>query len=130
MNSDAVSKLLHFADVPSTTNIEITRSFCDVTEPGVNVLSCLHPDLPWISFWMGHGVLPLFSTPTSCLSFVGSCAILAMLDTARQNLYVARNGDCRAVAGVWEENPDGTGSWKVEVLSEDQTGRSNKEAER
>lgn len=60
----------------------------------------------------------------------GSCAILAVLDTARRNLYVACTGDCRAVAGVWEENPDGTGSWKVEVLSEDQTGRNEKEAER
>lgn len=61
---------------------------------------------------------------------VGSCAILAILDTARRNLYVACTGDCRAVAGIWEEGPDGTGSWKVEVLSEDQTGRNEKEAAR
>ena len=60
----------------------------------------------------------------------GSCAILAVLDTARRNLYVACTGDCRAVAGIWEESPDGTGSWKVEVLSEDQTGRNEKEAVR
>jgi len=60
----------------------------------------------------------------------GSCAILAVLDTARRNLYVACTGDCRAVAGIWEEASDGTGSWKVEVLSEDQTGRNEKEAER
>lgn len=60
----------------------------------------------------------------------GSCAILAILDTARRNLYVACTGDCRAVAGIWEEGPDGQGSWKVEVLSEDQTGRNEKEAAR
>ena len=64
------------------------------------------------------------------VEFVGSCAILAILDTARRNLYVACTGDCRAVAGIWEEGSDGTGSWKVEVLSEDQTGRNEKEAER
>jgi pyruvate dehydrogenase phosphatase len=61
---------------------------------------------------------------------VGSCAILAVLDTARRNLYVACTGDCRAVAGIWEEGTDGKGSWKVEVLSEDQTGRNVKEADR
>lgn len=60
----------------------------------------------------------------------GSCAILAVLDTARRNLYVACTGDCRAVAGTWEEGSDGKGSWKVEVLSEDQTGRNEREAER
>ena len=50
MISDAVLKLFHFIDVPPSANIEITPSFCDVTEPGVNVLSWLHPDLPWINF--------------------------------------------------------------------------------
>jgi len=64
------------------------------------------------------------------VEFLGSCAILAVLDTARRNLYVACTGDCRAVAGVWEEGADGKGSWKVEVLSEDQTGRNVKEADR
>ena len=64
------------------------------------------------------------------VQFLGSCAILAVLDTARRNLYVACTGDCRAVAGVWEEGVDGKGSWKVEVLSEDQTGRNVKEADR
>lgn len=62
--------------------------------------------------------------------FLGSCAILAVLDTARRNLYVACTGDCRAVAGIWEEDAEGRGSWKVEVLSEDQTGRNVKEADR
>jgi len=52
---------------------------------------------------------------------------MAVLDTAHRNLYVACTGDCRAVAGIWEENEDGQGSWRVEVLSEDQTGRNPKE---
>ena len=64
------------------------------------------------------------------VGFLGSCALLAILDTARRNLYVACAGDCRAVAGVWEESADGKGTWKVEVLSEDQTGRNVKEADR
>ena len=55
---------------------------------------------------------------------------MAMLDTAHRNLYVACTGDCRAVAGIWEETPDGTGSWRVEVLTEDQTGRNPKELAR
>ena len=53
VTSDAVSKVLHLIDVPPSANIEIARSFCDVAEPGVNVLSCLHPDLPWINFLDG-----------------------------------------------------------------------------
>lgn len=57
----------------------------------------------------------------------GSCALLAMFDTAHQDLYVASTGDCRAVAGVWEEGEDGKGHWRAEVLTEDQTGRNPKE---
>jgi pyruvate dehydrogenase phosphatase len=60
----------------------------------------------------------------------GSCALLAVLDTAHRNLYVACTGDCRAVAGVWEETQAGDGAWKVEVLSEDQTGRNPNEIAR
>lgn len=60
----------------------------------------------------------------------GSCAILAVVDTANSNLYVACTGDCRAVAGVWEDGTDGNGAWKVEVLSEDQTGRNPTELAR
>lgn len=60
----------------------------------------------------------------------GSCALLAFLDTAHRNLYVACTGDCRAVAGYWEEGPDGRGTWRVEVLTEDQTGRNPKELSR
>lgn len=60
----------------------------------------------------------------------GSCAILALIDTARRDLYVANTGDCRAVAGIWEEGLEGKGVWRVEVLSEDQTGRNPNELKR
>ena len=60
----------------------------------------------------------------------GSCALMALLDTSRRDLYVACTGDCRAVAGIWEENDDGTGKWRVEVLTEDQTGRNASEVQR
>ncbi|EMD40478.1 hypothetical protein CERSUDRAFT_121229 [Gelatoporia subvermispora B] len=60
----------------------------------------------------------------------GSCALMALFDTARHNLYVACTGDSRAVAGVWEESEDGQGHWRVEVLTEDQTGRNPKELKR
>jgi pyruvate dehydrogenase phosphatase len=53
-----------------------------------------------------------------------------VIDTARQNLYVACTGDSRAVAGIWEESPDGKGTWRVEVLSEDQTGNNENEVAR
>ncbi|KAJ7573057.1 hypothetical protein C8J56DRAFT_1034278 [Mycena floridula] len=60
----------------------------------------------------------------------GSCALLAVFDTAHRNLYIACTGDSRTVAGVWEPSADGTGAWPVDVLSEDQTGRNPKELER
>ncbi|KAH8118648.1 phosphatase 2C-like domain-containing protein [Phellopilus nigrolimitatus] len=68
--------------------------------------------------------------PSMLPALSGSCALLALLDTAHRDLYVACTGDCRAVAGVWEEAPDGTGTWRVEVLSEDQTGRNPSELKR
>ena len=55
---------------------------------------------------------------------------MAVLDTANRDLYVACTGDSRAVAGVWEENEYGQGTWRVEVLSEDQTGRNPNELKR
>ena len=55
---------------------------------------------------------------------------MALLDPSRRDLYVACTGDSRAVAGIWEENEDGTGTWRVEVLTEDQTGRNETEAKR
>ena len=61
---------------------------------------------------------------------VGSCALLAMFDTSHRNLYVACTGDSRAVAGIYEETTDGKGTWRVEVLSEDQTGRNPNELKR
>ncbi|KAF7332268.1 PPM-type phosphatase domain-containing protein [Mycena kentingensis (nom. inval.)] len=68
--------------------------------------------------------------PSMLPALSGSCAILALLDTAKKNLYVASTGDCRAVAGIWEPETDGKGHWRVEVLSEDQTGRNPNEAAR
>ncbi|KAF7291021.1 PPM-type phosphatase domain-containing protein [Mycena chlorophos] len=65
--------------------------------------------------------------PSMLPALSGSCAILALLDTAKRNLYVASTGDCRAVAGIWE--PEG-GHWRVEVLSEDQTGKNPAEVAR
>ena len=55
---------------------------------------------------------------------------MAFLDPSRRDLYVACTGDSRAVAGIWEESEDGTGKWRVEVLTEDQTGRNANEIER
>jgi len=60
----------------------------------------------------------------------GSCALVSVFDTAHQNLYVAVTGDSRAVAGVWEPSEDGQGSWRVEALTEDQTGRNPSELAR
>jgi pyruvate dehydrogenase phosphatase len=75
-------------------------------------------------------ILPI-PVPLWSSDFVlGSCALMALLDPLRRDLYVACTGDSRAVAGIWEENEDGTGAWRVEVLSEDQTGRNENEAKR
>lgn len=60
----------------------------------------------------------------------GSCALMAVLDTVHRNLYVAVTGDSRAVAGIWEPSEDGKGRWRVEVLTEDQTGRNPNELAR
>ncbi|KAL0949257.1 hypothetical protein HGRIS_009335 [Hohenbuehelia grisea] len=61
----------------------------------------------------------------------GACALMAVFDTAHQNLYVSCTGDSRAVAGVWEPSTSGEGgAWRVEVLSEDQTGRNPNEIKR
>ena len=55
---------------------------------------------------------------------------MAIFDTAHRDLYIACTGDSRAIAGVWEEAADGGGRWRVEVLSEDQTGRNPNELRR
>lgn len=39
-------------------------------------------------------------------------------------------GDCRAVAGYWQKGVNGSGTWRVEVLTEDQTGRNPSEKKR
>ena len=70
-----------------------------------------------------HVLIIFFFTP-------GSCALMAILDTAHRDLYVACTGDSRAVAGIWDESENGQGSWRVEVLSEDQTGRNPNELKR
>ena len=57
----------------------------------------------------------------------GSCALLALLDTGARNMYVACTGDSRAVAGYLDES---TGTWTLEVLTEDQTGRNPNEMKR
>ncbi|GES75570.1 protein serine/threonine phosphatase 2C [Rhizophagus clarus] len=64
-------------------------------------------------------------------ALAGSCAILAYVDTADKSLYIACTGDSRAVLGVKEENSEkGKKKWKAVTLSEDQTGRSEKEVAR
>jgi len=64
-------------------------------------------------------------------ALAGSCALLAMLDTSRRDMYVACTGDSRAVAGYWEQPKDGSpGWWRAEVLTEDQTGRNPNELKR
>lgn len=55
---------------------------------------------------------------------------MALFDTANRDLYVACTGDSRAVAGVWESTGPDQGQWRVEVLSEDQTGRNPDEKKR
>ncbi|EIW82290.1 hypothetical protein CONPUDRAFT_123057 [Coniophora puteana RWD-64-598 SS2] len=68
--------------------------------------------------------------PSMLPAVSGSCALMAMFDTAHNDLYVACSGDSRAVAGIWEEGASGKGSWRVEVLTEDQTGRNPSELKR
>lgn len=54
----------------------------------------------------------------------GSCALLAVLDTYRRDLYVACTGDSRAVAGLWDTERR---AWSADVLTDDQTGLNPKE---
>ncbi|EJU06323.1 protein serine/threonine phosphatase 2C [Dacryopinax primogenitus] len=57
----------------------------------------------------------------------GSCALLSVLDTQHEEVHLALVGDCRAVAGYWDE---GGKRWVCEVLTEDQTAKAVKEVER
>lgn len=83
--------------------------------------------LPAIS---GESIYYVVFTGDSCFLILGSCAIMALFDTAHRDLYVACTGDSRAVAGVWEPTGTDQGQWRVEVLSEDQTGRNPEEKKR
>ena len=60
----------------------------------------------------------------------GSCAIMALFDTAHDDLYVAVTGDCRAVSGSYKPTADGKGKWHVDVLTEDQTAKNPNEVKR
>ncbi|CAG8576588.1 5394_t:CDS:2 [Acaulospora colombiana] len=85
-----------------------------------------------------HSIDRLLNTPTnepggisyineSLLSALsGSCALLAYIETATNDLYIACTGDSRAIMGV----KDSTGEWKALQLSEDQTGRNENEVSR
>ncbi|KZT62825.1 protein serine/threonine phosphatase 2C, partial [Calocera cornea HHB12733] len=57
----------------------------------------------------------------------GSCALLSVIDTQHEQVHLALVGDCRAVAGYWN---DGEKKWICEVLTEDQTAKAVKEIER
>ena len=73
VTSETVSKVLHLTDVPPSANIGITRSFCDVAEPGVNVLSRVHTDLPWINLLDEvRGVTILLNTDVMSVK-MGNC---------------------------------------------------------
>lgn len=56
----------------------------------------------------------------------GAVTATAFVDAENDGLYVAVAGDCRAVAG-WQA-PDG--SWRCDVLTEDQMGENPKEVAR
>jgi hypothetical protein len=72
--------------------------------------------------------------PTPAQTFValakpavaGACAISALVDSTTDGLYVASAGDCRGVAGWQRED----GTWRCDILSEDQMGENPKEIER
>ncbi|KAF9481840.1 protein serine/threonine phosphatase 2C [Pholiota conissans] len=70
------------------------------------------------------------SLTTMLPAISGICALMAIFDTAHHDLYVACVGDSRAVAGVWQPTSNGQGQWRIEVLSEDQTGRNPSEIAR
>jgi len=85
----------------------------------------------------GFGIEQSEALNTLLPALSGSCALLAFLDAGRNKLHVACTGDSRAVMGVWVPSPPSTdgklsggGKWKVEALSEDQTGRNPKEVKR
>ncbi|GAA5998039.1 type 2C protein phosphatase PTC5 [Rhodotorula paludigena] len=78
----------------------------------------------------GFGVEHSEALNTLLPALSGSCALLAFLDAGRNKLHVAVTGDSRAVMGVWVPDGKDGGKWRVEPLSEDQTGRNPKEVAR
>ncbi|QRV73259.1 protein phosphatase 2C [Ceratobasidium sp. AG-Ba] len=122
-----------FAHIPSEdpkyVQLAIQTAFANLDSEIVNapirVLEMLQANAgslkPWEHPMAEASMLPALS---------GSCALLAVLDTARRDLHVAVTGDSRAVAGYWEEDVNGEGKWRVEVLTEDQTGRNVNEYQR
>ncbi|KAI0268121.1 protein serine/threonine phosphatase 2C [Gloeopeniophorella convolvens] len=131
------SKPLTPVDAPKTNHIEqvsqaIQRAFSNVDFEIVNgplrllAANVGKLDKDKIPDLSQHPMAEASITP----ALSGSCALMAFLDPSNNDLYVACTGDSRAVAGIWEENEDGTGKWRVEVLSEDQTGRNPNELKR
>lgn len=57
----------------------------------------------------------------------GSCALLTYIDSVRGDIYTACTGDSRSIAGYWKPKEN---RWEFETLSEDQTGRNEKEIKR
>jgi pyruvate dehydrogenase phosphatase len=122
-----------FAHIPSEDpkyfQLAIQTAFANLDSEIVNapvrVLEMLQAKAetmkPWEHPMAEASLLPALS---------GSCALLAVLDTARRDLHVAVTGDSRAVAGYWDEDATGEGKWRVEVLTEDQTGRNINEYKR
>ncbi|KAG9123634.1 hypothetical protein FRC07_014430 [Ceratobasidium sp. 392] len=127
------SSLAPFGYVPSAdpkyVQLAIQTAFANLDSEIVNapirVLEMLQAKAgsikPWEHPMAQASMLPALS---------GSCALLAILDTARRDLHVAVTGDSRAVAGYWDEDANGEGKWRVEVLTEDQTGRNINEYKR
>ena len=71
--SDAVSEFLHLIDVPPSTNIEIVRSLREVPGTDHNVLSCLHPGLPWINLLDGTRDLTISLGPNTMSVELRNC---------------------------------------------------------
>ncbi|KAG2060156.1 protein serine/threonine phosphatase 2C [Suillus hirtellus] len=119
---------------PERISLAIRNAFTKLDQELINApLSVLAANLDAES--IKKNILPDLSKHPLALQTMlpavsGSCALMAVFDTTHRHLYVACSGDSRAVAGIWEENEQGQGSWRVEVLSEDQTGRNPSELKR
>lgn len=131
------SRTLHHADAPQEGHVErvskaIRRAFDNVDFEIVNgplrvlAANVSKLDTKNVPDLSQHPMAEASMSP----ALSGSCALMALVDPLQRELYVACTGDSRAVAGIWEENDDGTGKWRVEVLTEDQTGRNENEAKR